>query len=180
MSDPFQVYEIVYGMIARTRANIADVWKVGLVIGVAVTVASRVVFSWLGGAISGAEGFTLLVGLLLAETAAVRWVGDFQGARLALLLMLPIAVWGAVEVLRRVGSREAYRSAIHADMGRFRAALRRDPRNAAARVLLGDAHMKLRQTARALAEYRAALALEPGSHEIRYKLERAARPGRTR
>jgi tetratricopeptide (TPR) repeat protein len=175
MSDPLELYGRLHGLLIRLREDAASAWKVGLLIGVAAVVAGKVVFAWVGGSISGAEAIVLLVGLLVSEAAAVKWVGDFAGVHFALLLLLPLAVWAGLEVIARVGGREAFRSTVRIDIRRFRDALRRDPRNTAAHILLGDAHLKLGKPAVATAEYRAALALAPRSYEVRYKLQRAER-----
>jgi tetratricopeptide (TPR) repeat protein len=157
------------------RADRAELWKVGVLIGVAVAAGFRVVFAWLSGTVSAGEAFVVLVGLLLAETAAVSWARDFEGLRFGLLAALPLAAWAGIEVIVRVGHREAHQSTIRGDMQRYRAALRRDPRNAAARTLLGDSYLRLGRPERAVQEYRAAVALAGESTEMRYKLERAKR-----
>ncbi len=180
MSDPLRIYQVVYGIVARARADVAQAWKLGLLMAVAVTVAWRLIFSWLHGTISGVETLTLIAALLLAEGAAVRWIRDFQGLRFLLLLALPLAAWLGVEVLARVSRRESYRTSIQTDIRRFRAALQRDPTNAAAHELLGDSYLKLRQPRRAVSAYRSAVALNPRTYQSQYKLRRAARLSRTR
>ncbi|HUU54780.1 MAG TPA: tetratricopeptide repeat protein [Armatimonadota bacterium] len=178
MSDTFQVVDVAQNAIARVREDIVHAPRVLLLMATAVFVATRIVFSWLEGALSTGEAVILAAALFVSEAAAVRWVRDFQGLVFVLLLMLPVAIWAAVEVLIQVGKRESYRSTVHADMGRYREALKRDPRNAAAREMLGDAHMKLGRSASAIKHYRAALALEGESYRTRYKLERAERYAR--
>jgi hypothetical protein len=175
MRDPLHVYEVLHRLVTDMRAAQAGAWKVGLLAVVAMAVVWRVVFWWTAGSISAAEAFVLCFGLLAAEAAAVSWLGDFEGLRLALLLGLPLALWLGVETMGRVFSAESRRGFLRADMRRYRTALRRDSSNVAAHVLLGDAHMRLGQTHRGLIEYRAALALEPGSYEVRYKVARAQR-----
>jgi tetratricopeptide (TPR) repeat protein len=175
MNDPLRLYELVYRAVGRARADLAEAWKVGLLIAVAIAVGWRVVFAWLGGAISGAEAFVLCLGIVLGEFAAANWLSEFEGMQLGLLLALPLAVWAGVEILVRVTARESRRSFLAADMRRYRAAVGRDPRNVAAHELLGDAYLKAGQLGRGLDEYRAALALSPGSYAIRYKFERARR-----
>jgi hypothetical protein len=178
MSDIFHVIDVAQNAISRARGDIVDAPRVLLVIAVALFVATRIVFSWLAGALSTGEAVVLGAALFVAEAAAVTWVRDFHGFVFFLLLMLPVAVWAAVEVLVRVGEREAYRSTVHADMRRYRQALKRDPRNAAAREMLGDAHMKLGRSANAIEHYRAVLLLEGAGYGTRYKLERAERYAR--
>jgi cytochrome c-type biogenesis protein CcmH/NrfG len=85
-----------------------------------------------------------------------------------------------VQVIAGVSRRESYRSSLNADIRRFRAALRRDPQNAAARELLGDSYLKLGRPGSAVAQYRAAVALAPGSYQSQYKLDRAVRLSRAR
>jgi len=178
MNDIFHVIDIAQNAISRARGDVVDAPRVLLLIAVALFVATRIVFSWLAGALSTGEAVVLGAALFVAEAAAVTWVRDFHGLVFVLLLMLPVAVWAAVEVLVRVGEREAYRSTVHADMRRYRQALRRDPRNAAAREMLGDAQMKLGRHTNAIEHYRAALALEGAGYGTRYKLERAERYAR--
>lgn len=175
MSDIFHVIDVAQNAISRARGDIADAPRVLSIIAVSLIVATRIVFSWLAGGLSTGEAVVLGAALFVSEAAAVTWVRDFHGLVFALLLMLPVAVWAAVEVLVRVGKREAYRSTVHADMRRYRQALQRDPRNAAAREMLGDAHMKLGRPANAIEHYRAALALEGAGYGTAYKLERAER-----
>lgn len=180
MSDPLRVYEILHGVVERSRADLAQAWKLGLLIAVAIAVGWRVIFAWLHGTISGVETLTLIAALLLAEGAAVRWMRDFEGIRFLLLLALPLAAWFGVQIVAGVSRRESYRTTVQSDMRRFRAALQRDPTNAAAHELLGDSYIKLRQPRRALAAYRAALALDTGNYRSQYKLQRAARLSRAR
>lgn len=175
MSDIFHVIDVAQNAISRAREDTAAAPRALLLIGVALFVATRIVFSWLAGSLSTGEAVILGAALFVSEAAAVTWVRDFQGFVFVLLLMLPLAVWAAVEVLVRVGQREAYRSTVHADIRRYRQALKRDPRNAAAREMLGDAHMKLGKPANAIEQYRAALALEGAGLGTGYKLERAER-----
>ncbi len=175
MRDPLRVYEIIHRFAENMRSETAGGWKVGLLIAVAVATGWRIVFWWLGGTISSAEAFVLCLAVVLAEAAAVSWIRDFGGLQFVLLLALPLAVLLAVEAISRVASRESHRSFTRADIRRYRAAIQRDPRNVAAHVLLGDAHMRLGQRRRGLGEYRAALELQPESYEIRYKVEHAAR-----
>lgn len=178
--DPFSLIGTLNDAVARFGADVGHLWKVSVLIVVATVVAGRVVFSWVGGAITAGEGFVVLVGLIVAEAAAVNWVRDFQGVRFALLAALPLALWAGVEVLLRVGHREARQSTLRRDMQRYEAALRRDPRNAAALVLLGDSYVRLNQPERAERYYRGALAAEGDSYEVRYKLQRAQRLSRAR
>jgi tetratricopeptide (TPR) repeat protein len=175
MNDPLRWYESIYRIVGRTRAELAQAWKFGLLTVVVIAVAWRVVFAWLGGAISGAEAFVLCLAIVLGEAAAASWLRELVGMQLGLLLALPLAVWAGTEILVRVTARESRRSFLVADMRRYRAAVRRDPRNVAAHELLGDAYLKAGRLGRGLDEYRAALALSPGSYAIRYKLERARR-----
>jgi len=175
MSDPLQAYEALYRLVDRTRADPVEAIKLGLVIAVVVAIGWRLIFAWFHEAMSGAEALVLIISLLLAEVAVVRWLPDFEGVRFLLLLALPIAAWFGAQIIARVSRRESYRSDLNADMQRLRAAVRRDPKNVAARELLGDAYVKLGKPRRALAEYHAAVALDPGSYQNRYKLERAAR-----
>jgi len=178
MSDIFHVIDVAQNAISRGRADIVDAPRVLLLIAVALFVATRIVFSWLAGALSTGEAVVLGTALFVSEAAAVTWVRDFRGLVFVLLLMLPLVVWAAVEVLIHVGKREAYRSTVQADIRRYRQALKRDPRNSAAREMLGDAHMKLGKPANAITHYRAALAMEGAGYGTRYKLERAERYAR--
>jgi tetratricopeptide (TPR) repeat protein len=175
MTDPLNTYQAFYRLVGSARADPIELVKLGLLIVVVVAVGWRLVFAWLDGAISGPEAFVLTISLLLAEMAAVRWLPDFQGVRFILLLALPGAAWLGVQAIAGVLHRESYRSDLDADARRFRAALRRDPRNVAAHELLGDTYLKLGQSRRAITEYRTAVALDPGSYQNRYKLERAVR-----
>lgn len=180
MSDPFGAYESLYRLVEHASANRAQLWKLLLLAMVAVSVAWRVIFAWLHEGISGMEALTLIAALFLAEGAAARWLPDFEGARFLLLLALPLATWIAVQIVVGLSHRESYRADVHAGIKRFRAAIRRDPNNAAAHELLGDSYLKLWQPRRALAEYRASIALDPHSYQTQYKLERAARLSRAR
>ena len=180
MSDIFHLIDVAHSAIDRAREDVVSAPRVLSLIAVALFVGTRIVFSWLAGALSTGEAVVLAAALFVSEAAAVTWVRDFHGPVFVLLLMLPMAVWAAVEGLIHVGKREAYRSTVHADIRRYRQALKRDPRNAAAREMLGDAQMKLGRPANAIEHYRAALALEVGGYETRYKLERAERYARER
>ena len=177
MSDPLRAYEAIYRLVEHTRADPVEAAKLGLLIAVVVAVGWRLIFAWLDGAVSGPETLVLTVSLLLAETAAVRWLPDFHGIRFLLLLAIPTAAWLGLRVIARIFQRESYRSNIDSDVRRFRSALARDPRNVAAHELLGDAYLKLGQPRRAINAYRTAVLLDPGSYQNRYKLERAARLG---
>ena len=174
MSDLLRTYEALYRLVDRTRADPIELVKLGLLIAVVVGVGWRLAFAWLHGIISGSEALVLIISLLLGEAAAVRWLPDFNGIHFLLLLALPGAGWLGVQLIAGVLRRDSYRSHLDADVRRFRAALRRDPRNAAAHELLGDTYLKLRQSRRAMAEYRVAVALNPGSYQSQYKLKRAA------
>ncbi len=165
MSDPFQAYEAVHRLVERTRADPMEMVKVGLLIAVLVVVCWRLIFAWLNGTISGTEALAVIVSLLVAEMAAVRWLPDFHGVRLVLFLALPVAVWVGIQIMAGVVRRESYRSNVNADVRRLRAAVRRDARNAAAHELLGDAYRKLGRPRRAVAEYQVAVALEPDYHK---------------
>ncbi len=175
MNDLLRLYEFMYLVVDRARADLGEAWKLGLLMVVAIAVGWRVVFAWLNGAISGAEAFVLCLGIVLGEAAAASWLREFEGVQLGLLLTLPIAVWVGMETLVRMTARGSRRSFLMADMRRYRAAVGRDPRNVAAHELLGDAYLKADQLGRGLEEYRVALALSPGSYAVRYKLERARR-----
>ncbi len=180
MTDIFEFMGTTLGALRRIHEDVAYAPRVALLVAAAVFVAAKVVFSWLKDVIATGEAMVLLVALLVAEAVAVRWVRDFGGLLFLPLLMLPVAIWGAAEVIARVGKREARRSALQADMRRYREALRRDPRNAAAREMLGDAHVKAGKLGLAIEEYRAALALEGTSYTTRYKLQRAERLAQAR
>jgi len=149
--------------------------KVGLLIAVVVAVGWRLAFAWMAEVISGPEVLVLTISLLTAEGAAVRWLPDFDNVHFALLVAIPASAWAGVGMLSWVSNRESYRSDLNKDVIRLRAAIKRDPLNAAAHEFLGDAYWKLGQQRRGTSEYRAAVALEPGSYRNRYKLERAAR-----
>lgn len=175
MSDIFSVIDATQSAIARARDDIVHAPRALALIVVALFIATRIVFAWLAGTLSTGEAVVLSAALVVAEAAAVTWVRDFHGFVFFLLLLLPLAIWTAVETLVHVGKREAHRSSLHTDIRRYRKALKRDPRNAAAQEMLGDALMKLGRPAGALEHYRAALALQGGGYGTRYKLERAER-----
>jgi tetratricopeptide (TPR) repeat protein len=175
MSDPFRFIDVSMRALGRFADDLAHAPRALLLVGVAVVVAFRIVFTWLSGALTGPEAVVLSLTLIVSEAVAVKWVREFEGLSFALLAVLPLAVWVGVGILARVGQREAFRASATGDIARYEQALRRDPRNAAARELLGDAHMKLGRPQRAIREYRAALALEGVSYGTRYKLERAER-----
>jgi len=175
MSSPFQFIDGSMRAARRFGQDLVHAPRALVLIGVAVAVGSRIVFAWLGGAITGPETVVLSLALIVSEAVAIKWVRDFQGLSFVLLSLLPMAVWAGVEILTRVGRREAFRSSLAADIARYERALRRDPRNTAAHELLGDAHMKLGRHDRAIREYRAALETEGASYTTRYKLERAER-----
>jgi len=175
MNDPIQTYETLSRIVEQSRTDPMEAVKLGLLLAVLVAVSWRLIFAWLHGSASGPEVLVLTVSLIVAETAAIRWLSDFQGARFLLLLSIPVAAVVGVQVIAGVSQRESYRSNLNADIRRFRSALRRDPKNAAARELLGDSYLKLGSPDRALAQYRAAVALDPGNYQNQYKLDRAAR-----
>lgn len=175
MSDIFTAIDAAQSVISRTRDDLVHAPRAVLLIGAAVFIGMRIVFSWLAGALSTGEAVVLGAALFVSEAAAITWVRDFQGFLFVLLLMLPLAIWVAVEVLISVGKREAYRSGIQADIRRYRQALKRDSSNVAAREMLGDAEMKLGKPARAIKHYHAALAQEGAGYGTRYKLARAKR-----
>ena len=175
MNDPLQTYEAIYRIVERSRTDSMEAVKLGLLLVVVVAVSWRLIFAWLHGSVSGPEVLILTVSLIVAETAAIRWLPDFQGGRFLLLLAIPIAAVVGVQVIAGVSRRESYRSSLNADIRRFQAALRRDPNNAAARELLGDSYLKLGRPGSAVAQYRAAVAIDPGNYRNQYKLERAAR-----
>lgn len=180
MTDPFRLYSLIHALIGRAREDAGTLLAVALLVVVAAGVAWQVVFAWLRGGLSGMEAFALCVSLFVAESAVVRWMDDFHGLQLALLLALPVAVWAGARLMIRVSAQESHRASLRGDMRRYRAALRRDPENAAARMLLGDVYVKLGRTRQAVAEYRAAVALDPRGYEARYKLARATRMARRR
>lgn len=175
MNDPLQTYEALYRIVEGSRTDPMEAVKLGLLLAVVVAVSWRLIFAWLHGSVSGPEVLILTVSLIVAETAAVRWLSDFHGARFLLLLAIPVAAIVGVQVIAGVSRRESYRANLDTDIRRYRAALRRDPKNAAARELLGDSYLKLGRPGNALAQYRAAVALEPGNYRNQYKLDRAAR-----
>lgn len=175
MNDPIQTYEALYRIVERSRTDPMEAVKLGLLLAVVVAVSWRLIFAWLHGSISGPEAVVLTVSLLLAEGAAVRWLPDFHGVRFLLLLSIPVAAVVGVQVIAGVSRRESYRASLNADIRRFRGALRRDPNNAAARELLGDSYLKLGRPGSAVAQYRAAVALDPGNYQNQYKLDHAAR-----
>ena len=175
MSSPFQFIDNSMRAGRQFGEDLVHAPRALVLIGVAVVVGFRLVFAWLSGALTVPETVVLSLALIVSEAVAIKWVRDFQGLSFVLLALLPLAVWAGVEILARVGGREAFRSSIVADMARYERALRRDPRNTAARELLGDAQMKLGRHDRAIREYRAALQTEGASYTTRYKLERAER-----
>ena len=175
MNDPLTVYESLHHVFERVQADRAEAWKLALLIAVTVGVAWRIFFAWLQESISGAEALILTLALLLAEGAAVRWLRDFEGVRFLLVLAIPLTMWLAAHIVARISASESRRGTLQADIRRFRAAIRRDPKNAAAHELLGDAYLKVNQPRRALAVYRSATTLDPGDYRTRYKLQRATR-----
>ncbi|MBE9566507.1 MAG: hypothetical protein IMF16_07140, partial [Proteobacteria bacterium] len=121
MNHPLRLYEFIYRVVDRARADLGEVWKLGLFMVVAIAVGWRVVFAWLNGAISGAEAFVLCLSIVLGEAAGASWLREFEGVQLGLLLALPLAVWAGMEILVRVTARESRRTFLVADMRRYRA-----------------------------------------------------------
>ena len=175
MKDPPQVYGLINRLLEQMQADLMGEWKLWLLLLVTVAVGWRVAFAWLGGVLSGPEALALCSVVGLAEAGAAGLARDFPSPDFILLLALPFALWAGVEVMSRVSSREARRSNLRGDMERLRGAIRRDPKNTGAHVLMGDAHLKLGQPQRALAEYWTALALSPGDQQLRWKVKRASR-----
>jgi hypothetical protein len=173
--DTDALRDLVMSAMRRTFADLGSVVRAGAVILVAVGAAVKAVLSWQAGGISGLQMLAVLVTIVLYEVAAIRSLPDFHGLSFALLLALPLAVWVGLQIIQSTSAREEKKAWVRADMRRYREALRQDPQNVAAHVLLGDSYLRLGKNAAAEQEYMAALRLDPTEYEARYKLERMRR-----
>jgi hypothetical protein len=173
--DTGSLRDLVMSAIRRSFGDFASLGRAAAVIFVAVGAAVKAVLSWHDGGISGLQMLAVLVTIVLYEVAAIRSLGDLHGLSFALLLALPLAVWIGLQVIQSTRVREEKKAWVRADMRRYRTALRRDPSNAAAHVLLGDAYLKLGKKGKAEIEYRAALQVDASEYEARYKLQRMRR-----
>ena len=180
-ADPLQsidtgsLRDLAMGAIRRSFGDLAALGRAAAVIFVAVAAAVKAVLSWHGGGISGPQMLAVLVTIVLYEVAAIRSLRDFHGLSFALLLALPLAVWIGLQIIQSTSAREERKAWVRADMRRYRKALRQDPQNVAAHVLLGDSYLRLGKKTAAEHEYMAALRLDPSEYEARYKLERMRR-----
>jgi tetratricopeptide (TPR) repeat protein len=175
MVEPGAIEQFLTELSRLISASFASWSKTALVIAVAMGACTHLVLSWQAGNITGTQAFVLVLTLFVGEIAAVRNIRHFQGLDFVLLLAIPIAVWGAVEIMSRVGSASARVADLRRRMRRYRAALRRDPRNVAAHVFLGDSYLKLGKRRQAAQQYRAALALDPNEFQAKFRLERLQR-----
>jgi tetratricopeptide (TPR) repeat protein len=172
--DSQRGYEAFLKLVQSLRTAIAP-GPLGLLLAVLGVSGWKVLATWRQGSLNAVETLSLLIALLAGEAAAARHARDLSGAPFALLLLVPLAVWAGTILIAQVAAREQYLSATYADMERFRAALRRDPRNVAAYVFLGDAYVKLGRPRQAGVQYRLALSVDPVNYEARYKLAKLAR-----
>ncbi len=146
--------------------------KTALVILVAIGTCAHIALSWQAGNITGMQAFVLVLTLFIGEIAAVQNIRHFQGLDFVILLALPLAIWAAAQTLHRIGRKSERAADIRRRMKRYQAALRRDPRNVAAHVFLGDSYAKLGKRRQAAVEYQAALALNPHEYQAKFRLER--------
>ena len=158
-----------------SRESYISLSKTALLIGVAVAAGIHTVLTWQAGDMSGMQALVVLVTLVAAEIAAVRNVQHFQGLDFFILLAVPLTIWVAVGILRRVHVGSQRGVDIRRRMRQYQAVLKRDPRNVAAHVFLGDSYSRLGKRREAAAEYRAALRLAPHEYEAKFKLERLQR-----
>jgi len=158
-----------------SRESYISLSKMALVIGVAVAAGSHIVLTWQAGHISGTQALVVVVTLVVAEIAAVRNLQHFQGLDFLILLAVPLTIWVAVGILDRVHIGSQRGVDIRRRMRQYQAVLKRDPRNVAAHVFLGDSYSRLGKRREAAAEYRAALRLAPHEYEAKFKLERLQR-----
>jgi hypothetical protein len=164
--------DLIMGAFSRTFGDLVALSRAGAVIIVALLAAVKTILSWQAGGVSGLQAVAIIVTIAVYEVAAVISTREFRGLSFLVLLALPLAVWIGLQVILGTSARERRKTWIRDDMRRYMAALRRDPKNVAAHVLLGDSYAKLGKRAQAEREYRAALALDPTQYEARYKLKR--------
>jgi len=158
-----------------SRESYISLSKMALLIGVAAAAGIHTVLTWQAGDISGMQALVVLVTLAVAEAAAVRNLQHFQGLDFLIILAIPLTIWVAVGILRRVHVDSQRGVDIRRRMRQYQAVLKRDPRNVAAHVFLGDSYSRLGKRREAAAEYRAALRLAPHEYEAKFKLERLQR-----
>ncbi len=175
MVDGDTIQQFLTKVSELAREGLISWSKTALVILVAIGACAQVVLSWQAGNIGGMQAFVLVLTLFIGEIAAVQNIRHLQGIDFLILLAIPLAVWAAVQILRRVGAESGRAADVRRRMKHYEAALRRDPRNIAAHVFLGDSYVKLGKQRQAMVEYQAALALNPNEYQAKFKIERLQR-----
>lgn len=133
-------------------------------------VVSAVVGKLIEGEFSPIEGIVLIV-LPLASLmlSLIYWSNIVMVIISCSLCFGIIVLW----VLHQINEERLRRSLLEQEIERYKATIRRDPKNAAAHSMLGDVYLRIKRYDDAIRELEEALKLDPMSQSDRYKLRLA-------
>ncbi len=157
-------------MMAHIAEAAEEGFKLAVVLLFLGIIASAIVGKLIEGEFSPIEG-VLLVALPLSSLvlAMIYWGNLFVVVISCSLCVGVIVLWA----LHRIGEERIKRFLLEQDIERYKATIRRDPKNAAAHSLLGDIYLRMKRYNEAIKEFEEALKLDPMSQSDRYKLRLA-------
>ena len=147
----------------------------GIALSAAVTTGLTlvVISAWFDGTVWWWEAIFLLAGLVGLEVIAIS-VMLTRGAGLYLaILLLQVCLYGMTVYLGRLSSQRAMERMDLEDIEKYKQAIEFDPNNVAAHAYLADSYRKMGYYDYAIAEYQAALRLDPSQQAEQHKLEAA-------
>jgi tetratricopeptide (TPR) repeat protein len=155
-------------MLEGTNAMAPFVWAIlGLIVAIPIT---QILRGWAEGTIDPLMGIALVIAIM--TLLALTW--QTQGTFWMLLFVgLLLFVCAAGPFLTIYLDRRANRDMRDEDIERCRVALERDPHNAGAHFFLAEALMKKGSFTAAIAQYEAAMALNPENRKWQFRLNDA-------
>ncbi|MCS7254256.1 MAG: tetratricopeptide repeat protein [Armatimonadota bacterium] len=156
-------------VVAIVRA-MCEGFKLAIVLLFLGIVMSAVVGKLLEGEFSPVEGIVLILLPLTSLTLAITHWRNILMVILSCGLCFGVVVLWA---LHRISEERIRRHLLKQEIERYKATIRRDPKNAAAHSMLGDVYLKMKRYDEAIKEFEEALKLDPMSQSDRYKLKLA-------
>jgi len=136
--------------------------------GASAALGITVVGAWISRELTHTEGVIYLGAVLLASVLLIQSMNS--ALFFPLLLGMGVALW----LLRAAAGNRARRrrdSLLEGDLPRYRAAIQRDPRNAAAHSQLARTLEKLGRPQEAIPHYQRSIELQPHMNEDKYRLD---------